>query len=83
MNVILSSVIYIVLMRYISIVDNKTIKCTILYIYVPIAFKEPNMTTEGGSISILTQILEYTSDRKYLKPAWMFVSSLLMQSYLP
>jgi len=41
------------------------------------------MTTEGGSISILTQILEYTSDRKYLKPAWMFVSSLLMQSYLP
>jgi hypothetical protein len=41
-------------------------------------FLEPNMITEGGSISILTQILEYTSDRKYLKPAWRFVSTLLM-----
>ena len=60
------------------IFDNKTIHCTIyLYIYY-FPFLEPKMTTEGGSISILTQILEYTSDRKYLKLAWRFVSGLLM-----
>jgi len=38
MNLILSSVIYIVLMRYISIVDNKTIKCTILYLQSDLSY---------------------------------------------
>ena len=71
MNVILSSVIYIVLN------EIQLHNYIHLYIYY-FPFLEPKMTTEGGSISILTQILEYTSDRKYLKPAWRFVSGLLM-----
>ena len=71
MNVILSYVIYIVLN------EIQLHNYIHLYIYY-FPFLEPNMITEGGSISILTQILEYTSDCKYLKPAWRFVSGLLM-----